>query len=61
VRGASNVGGLIGSNNGFIDSTTNCYATGNVSGTGNNVGGLVGSNFSEFGGLNNSYATGPPT
>ncbi|MEI7782879.1 MAG: autotransporter-associated beta strand repeat-containing protein, partial [Betaproteobacteria bacterium] len=58
VTGASNVGGLIGSisSGGSVDTVSNSYATGNVSGTGMGVGGLVG----EARGItiSGSYATG---
>ena len=54
VSGGNNVGGLAGTNYssetgtggnyGTASSVTNCYATGNVTGTGNYVGGLTGVN-----------------
>ena len=56
VIGQSNVGGLVGFNVGTI---SNCYATGNVSGTDittSQVGGLVG--YNSNGTISNSYATG---
>ena len=55
IMGASNVGGLVGSNDGAIK---NSYATGDVSGIGDfpSVGGLVG--FNRTGTVTNSYATG---
>ena len=52
IMGASNVGGLVGWNDGII---TNSYATGSVSGT-RTAGGLVGRN--SGGTITNSYATG---
>ncbi len=57
VRGKSQLGGLIGSNNGEIN---NAYATGNVTGSGFIVGGLVGENYS-LGKISNTYATGNVT
>ena len=39
VETADDVGGLVGFSQGTISA---CYATGDVTGTGNNVGGLVG-------------------
>lgn len=51
VSGSSCIGGLIGNNYGTVE---NCYATGDVSGTGWHVGGLVG----KGGTLKNCYATG---
>ena len=60
VSGAANVGGLIGSaTSSSVNTITNSYATGNVSGTGNGVGGLIG----DVRGLTitNSYATGSVT
>jgi hypothetical protein len=50
VRGDSNVGGLVGYNNGSIDSSG---ATGIVSGSEGRIGGLVGLN---DGSINNSSA-----
>ncbi|MCP4713216.1 MAG: right-handed parallel beta-helix repeat-containing protein, partial [Planctomycetes bacterium] len=54
VSGADSLGGLCGFND---DGTiTNCYARGNISGSGEYVGGLAGRNGS--GGFTNSYSTG---
>jgi Divergent InlB B-repeat domain/The GLUG motif len=50
VTGYYYVGGLVGYNNGIV---TNCYSTGNVSGTVGMVGGLVGKNTHTVG---NSYS-----
>jgi len=50
------VGGLVGRFAG--SSITNCYATGDVKGTGNSVGGLIGDN---AGDITNCYATGNVT
>ena len=55
VTGGSNVGGLVGSNEGTV---SNSYAIGSVTGTGNQVGGLIGSNQDE---VSNSYAMGSVT
>ncbi|WP_371437599.1 GLUG motif-containing protein, partial [Polaromonas sp.] len=54
ISGSSNVGGLVGSNNG--GSISNAYATGSVSGS-SYVGGLVGFN-TGGGSISNAYATG---
>lgn len=56
VRGSDYAGGLTGKN-ASNSSITNCYATGEVTGTGDRVGGLVGSN-SGRSGIDVSYATG---
>ncbi len=55
VTGLSQVGGLVGTNNGIV---TACYATGAVSGGSDYVGGLVGNNISGGGILTTCYATG---
>ena len=52
LSGSARVGGLVGQNDGTISA---CYATGNVTGTGENVGGLVGFN---NGTIRACYATG---
>ena len=58
VRGNTSVGGLAGSNSGNI---TDCYATGNVTGTGQgSIGGLVGYGASNSD-ITNCYATGNVT
>ena len=60
ITGRNNVGALIGilGNNSILE---NCYATGNVTGTGNSVGGLVGRYSASPGGsdppVKNCYAT----
>lgn len=51
IRGATNTGGLIGSNNGVV---SNSYVTGTVTGLFANAGGLLGNN---SGTVNTSYAT----
>ena len=53
VKGANNVGGLMGNN--LSGTIRNCYATGTVSGTNNSVGGLVGVNEESI--ISNCYAT----
>ncbi len=53
ITGSSDVGGLVGDNDGII---TNGYATGFVEGSGDSVGGLVGGN-GNGGIITNSYAT----
>jgi hypothetical protein len=51
VRGITDIGGLVGENNGYIDSSnTYCFVSGDTY-----IGGLAGNNFHE---INNSYATG---
>jgi hypothetical protein len=55
VTGDSNVGGLVGRN---MDTVSNSYSNGNVSGTGWAVGGLAGVN---NGNVSDSYATGSVT
>ena len=55
ASGASNVGGLVGYNQGTISA---CYATGNATGTGDTVGGLVGRNSEP---ISACYATGNAT
>ncbi len=56
--GSSNVGGFVGYNNSAA--ITNCYSTGNVSGTLNAIGGFVGYNYGS-GTILNCYATGNVT
>jgi len=41
ITAGADVGGLVGSTSNY-STITNCYATGNVTGSGNNVGGLIG-------------------
>ncbi len=54
VSGNSNVGGLCGTN--CVGSITECYATGNVAGTGDYIGGLCG--YNEYGSsISECYAT----
>ena len=53
VKGGSIAGGLVGR---FFGTITNCYSTGNVSGS-TNVGGLAGYS-SSYSSISNSYATG---
>jgi hypothetical protein len=55
VKGSGFVGGLAGVQKG--GSITNCYSTGNVSGTSSNVGGLVGEQ-ADNASISNCYATG---
>jgi|GEM_PF-2253389 len=55
VSGTTMVGGLVGENGGNVMNITNCYATGNVTGSWSAAGGLVGFN---VGTITNSYATG---
>jgi len=57
VTGYLHVGGLIGTN---YSSVTNCYATGNVTGTtfGYYVGGLIGGNYYADAVVTNCYSTG---
>gem|GEM_PF-702976 len=57
IKGNMIVGGLIGGQN--SGSIENCFATGNVTGSGEIVGGLAGG--SSFGSIENSYATGNVT
>jgi len=45
VNGESYVGGLVGSNSGYV---TECYSASEVSGSGSSVGGLVGYNIAHF-------------
>ena len=52
IHGNSNIGGVAGYNKGTI---TNCYSTGNVSGSGSNVGGVAGQS---RGTITNCYNTG---
>ena len=54
IVGKINVGGLVGHN--YSSTISNCYAAGNVSGTGYYIGGLVG--FIYFSTISNCYATG---
>jgi hypothetical protein len=63
VKGASYVGGLAGflyADNGGISTVTNCYVTGNISGTSSYVGGMIGSQNSYNGNISilNCYTTG---
>ncbi len=51
VTGHSNIGGVVGYNNGSV---TNCYNTAALSGTSNSVGGVVGQN---YGSVTNCYNT----
>ena len=55
IKGTSSVGGLCGRNDGTV---TNCYNTGNVTGTGDYAGGLCGTN---YGTVTNCYNTGSVT
>jgi hypothetical protein len=60
VSGQTNVGGLIGyiltSSQGNTEGIDKCYATGDVSATGDNIGGLIGTAFQAH--IHESFATG---
>ncbi len=56
VKGASNVGGLVGNIWGDNVSISNCFSTGNVTATVTNAGGITGSSMNGI--IENCYATG---
>ncbi|WP_407402120.1 leucine-rich repeat protein [Sodaliphilus sp.] len=56
-NGVSNAGGFVGTSIGGLLTMTNCYAIGDVSGTGNRCGGLVGNSDGDLS-ISNSYYSG---
>ena len=56
VQGYSYVGGVVGRVNSYYSTITNCYNTGNITGSGSYVGGVVGSG--SYSTIENCYNTG---